>query len=73
MDVEVVWSKKLRTTAGFCKYKGLYNARAASIELSTKVLDDFGKCVSSNTYACPLACLETLFSEPGHLRDTPIA
>ncbi len=45
LDVEVLWNKKLRTTAGFCKYKGLYNSRSASIDLSTKVVDDFGKYV----------------------------
>ena len=48
-DVEVVWSKKLRTTAGLCQYQGLVVSRSARIELSTKVCDSYGETVG---YKC---------------------
>ena len=42
-DTEVVWNKKLRTTAGYCYYLGTESSRCAKIELSFKVVDSYGK------------------------------
>lgn len=41
-DMEIIWNKKLRTTAGYCCYLGALGARNARIELSTKVVDNYG-------------------------------
>ena len=40
--MEVLWNKKLRTTAGYCYYVGTSSSRVARIELSCKVVDSYG-------------------------------
>lgn len=56
-QVEVTWSKKLRTTAGITrlcctKEKGRVIKRSASIELSMKVLDDETRLRSTLLHEC---------------------
>ena len=41
--MKIIWNKKLRTTAGYCCYLGAIGARSARIELSTKVVDSYGR------------------------------
>ena len=41
--MKIIWNKKLRTTAGYCCYLGALGARSARIELSTKVVDSYGR------------------------------
>ena len=43
MDLKIIWNKKLRTTAGYCCYLGALGDRNARIELSTKVVDSYGR------------------------------
>ena len=43
VDMKIIWNKKLRTTAGYCCYLGAIGARSARIELSTKVVDSYGR------------------------------
>ena len=51
-SVEVIWNKKLQTTAGLCRMKGKMgdenaHTRVASIDLSTKVIDDVDRLRST--------------------------
>ena len=43
VDMKIIWNKKLRTTAGYCCYLGALGDRDARIELSTKVVDSYGR------------------------------
>ena len=42
-DLSVLWSKKLRTTAGFCAFSTRCGVRVARIELSVRVVDTIDK------------------------------
>lgn len=51
-SVEVIWNNKLQTTAGLCRMKGRMgdensHTRVASIDLSTKVIDDIDRLRST--------------------------
>ena len=46
--MKIIWNKKLRTTAGYCCYLGALGDRNARIELSTKVVDSYGRYDQTN-------------------------
>ena len=48
VDMKIIWNKKLRTTAGYCCYLGALGDRNARIELSTKVVDSYGRYDQTN-------------------------
>ena len=52
VDMKIIWNKKLRTTAGYCCYLGAIGARSARIELSTKVVDSYGRHQPSSIIFC---------------------